>query len=108
MMPMVFYLGDATRVAAREAVARVSGNGHVVVSVGVRWPVDGLGVAGRHGDDPLVTREVVRRESKRDYLLPVVAERQPDHGRGARDQRGGDGRHLPGVLAGRDNRARER
>jgi hypothetical protein len=49
-------LGDAARVTAREAVARVSGNGHVVVPVGVRGPVDGLGVAGSHGersaDDP--------------------------------------------------------
>jgi hypothetical protein len=41
-------------------------------------------VAARHGDDALVTREVVRRESKGDRLVPVVAECQPDHGRGAR------------------------
>src|SRR2546430_5735196 len=44
--PGITRLGDATRVAAREAVARASGDGHVVVPVGVRGPVDGLGVAG--------------------------------------------------------------
>jgi alkaline phosphatase D len=55
-----------------------------------------------------VTGEVVRREGKGDHLLPVVAECQPDRGRGARDQRRGDGRHLSGILAGRDDGARER
>jgi hypothetical protein len=44
-----FHLGDAAGVAADEAVAGVSGNGHVVVPVDVRGPVDGLGVAAVTG-----------------------------------------------------------
>src|SRR5580693_3072583 len=70
--------GEATRVAAAEAVAGVAGDHHVVVAVPVDRPADGLGAASLHGHRPGAALVVVPGQGVGDVRLAVVGQLELD------------------------------